>query len=569
MNAAQEPTWLQQAKTQGLVPADAQLPPDHSRPWPVVALTAFGAWLAGLPLLGVIAIAVGDFLQRGVTGLVVGGLLVLAAIAALGAKDLPLFVEQLAVPALWAGVAAMGVSLTHYVSTPTMLLLLAALMPLLALLLPSPSRAWLRVLLGASCAALLMVGLSSTFHYDRSDGPGLVLSPWLSAHGLVALWLAWSLWNSRAAQSGLLAVAQAFATGWVISAIAALAWVSGPSFLMGGNAPVGDVLSSADRTWGPGRVMLSAALRSGVSAALAALAAWRMLLWFESLPVDASHAASTRLQASVASLGVGAVLVVLAWFMPSLGAVLLLAIGLLSTRHYKLAVLAGVAAVWVVGSFYYHLSWPLATKAVVLVGVAAVLAALAYAAYRARAAAAAVSGSANTHAHASASAPRHWLQWVLPLLTAALTLVAANVAIGQKERLIRDGKAVFVRLAPVDPRSLMQGDYMALRFSMPDTGTELSLTGAQRPLAVGKIDAKGVLSLERIVRPGERIAADETAIELTPKDGDWALVTDAWFFKEGDAQRWEQARYGEFRAAPDGKALLVGMADEQLKAIKP
>jgi uncharacterized membrane-anchored protein len=44
-------------------------------------------------------------------------------------------------------------------------------------------------------------------------------------------------------------------------------------------------------------------------------------------------------------------------------------------------------------------------------------------------------------------------------------------------------------------------------------------------------------------------------------------VTDAWFFREGDAERWQKARYGEFRVAPDGRALLVGMADADLRPI--
>jgi hypothetical protein len=46
---------------------------------------------------------------------------------------------------------------------------------------------------------------------------------------------------------------------------------------------------------------------------------------------------------------------------------------------------------------------------------------------------------------------------------------------------------------------------------------------------------------------GKPLAADELRIELTPKDGRWILVTDAWFFAEGEAQRWAAARFGEFR----------------------
>ncbi|MFX7329222.1 GDYXXLXY domain-containing protein, partial [Acinetobacter baumannii] len=34
----------------------------------------------------------------------------------------------------------------------------------------------------------------------------------------------------------------------------------------------------------------------------------------------------------------------------------------------------------------------------------------------------------------------------------------------QKEMLLKEGQLVLLPLAPVDPRSLMQGDYMALRY---------------------------------------------------------------------------------------------------------
>ena len=39
-------------------------------------------------------------------------------------------------------------------------------------------------------------------------------------------------------------------------------------------------------------------------------------------------------------------------------------------------------------------------------------------------------------------------------------LVAVNVSIWQKEQLLDHGKVVLLPLAPVDPRSLMQGDYI-------------------------------------------------------------------------------------------------------------
>lgn len=54
----------------------------------------------------------------------------------------------------------------------------------------------------------------------------------------------------------------------------------------------------------------------------------------------------------------------------------------------------------------------------------------------------------------------------LAVLAGILVLIAVNVSIYQREQLLQHGRFVLLELAPVDPRSLMQGDYMALRFEV-------------------------------------------------------------------------------------------------------
>src|SRR2546421_13010239 len=52
-------------------------------------------------------------------------------------------------------------------------------------------------------------------------------------------------------------------------------------------------------------------------------------------------------------------------------------------------------------------------------------------------------------------------------LVSCVAIVAlVNYSVVRKERLLENGSVVYLELAPVDPRSLMQGDYMALRFKL-------------------------------------------------------------------------------------------------------
>ena len=45
------------------------------------------------------------------------------------------------------------------------------------------------------------------------------------------------------------------------------------------------------------------------------------------------------------------------------------------------------------------------------------------------------------------------------------------------------------------------------------------------------------------------------------------FATNAFFFQEGTAKRYEAARYGEFRVASDGELLLTGLRGKELQPL--
>ena len=45
------------------------------------------------------------------------------------------------------------------------------------------------------------------------------------------------------------------------------------------------------------------------------------------------------------------------------------------------------------------------------------------------------------------------------------------------------------------------------------------------------------------------------------------FATDAFFFQEGHAERYEPARYGRFRVNEDGEPLLVALHDSELNLL--
>ena len=159
------------------------------------------------------------------------------------------------------------------------------------------------------------------------------------------------------------------------------------------------------------------------------------------------------------------------------------------------------------------------------------------------------------------------------LIAAAVAILAlSSHAIFVKENLLAEGRVVLLDLAPVDPRSLMQGDYMALRFKVVDEafGRWGRTPGreAEDGRIVVRVDARGVASFVR-KDAGQPLAANEVLMRYRVRGGDVKFATNAFFFQEGHAQYYERARYGEFRLAADGELLLTAMRGEKLERLGP
>ncbi|MFG6467831.1 GDYXXLXY domain-containing protein [Roseateles sp. BYS87W] len=531
MSRADVAALWRQAQQQGLVPAEAELPEAAAtRPWPVVLLTALGAWLAAIPLLLVAGLMFGSFFDHG--GAYLGGVVLLGVAAwALRAAEVPLFVEQLAAPLLLAGGACLGYAWFKDLGALAAPLLLAALACGLG--------AWVRPVALQTCLGAAAAGFMA-WAVVGWEGPAWRWSHpgWLSWLVCTLLWLAsGAVWRSPAGPVA------AMRTGWAALTLLGLALSSGLAMLVGSWVGGGGV-GWGGAPWGPSS---AGVIRSAgaVSAVLAlAAAAWAVR----------AHPGLRR--ASVA--GVALVLAALATAMPSLGAVLLIGAVAAGQGRVRLAAAAGLAVVWTISSFYYQLTWPLMTKAAGLAAAGAVLALLVAPGW--------LRVARGPAGPAAAAGPLRGLR-IGALLSGVAVLVALNVGIAQKESLIASGQTVFVPLAPVDPRSLMQGDYMRLNFRpLTELAGPAGGDGTGASALVLTLDAQQVVQSARWAT-GAPVAPGEVRMNLSRKSGRWLLVTDAWFFKEGEGARWAAARFGEFRVTPDGQALLVGLRGENLAAL--
>lgn len=161
-------------------------------------------------------------------------------------------------------------------------------------------------------------------------------------------------------------------------------------------------------------------------------------------------------------------------------------------------------------------------------------------------------------------------------------LALVDLSIAAKERQLESGRVVYLELAPVDPRSLMQGDYMALRFRIANDARALmrrsdspgsrgffgrgDLATADGRI-VAAVDQRAIGSYRRL-DDGRPLAADELVLRYRVREGAVKFATNAFFFQEGTGARYQRARYGEFRVAPDGELLLTGLRGGELEPLR-
>ena len=173
---------------------------------------------------------------------------------------------------------------------------------------------------------------------------------------------------------------------------------------------------------------------------------------------------------------------------------------------------------------------------------------------------------------------------VKPLVALAvvlLILIPLNYKVQQFEDVLATGKPVVLKIAPVDPRSLMQGDYMALSYAILNdiranlNESEDGVILAKEKKHPSKVyalihqDEQGVATLCRVEDSLPNDFKDCVAnVYLPVNNFKWLpeLPSQEYFFSEGKGQYYAQAEYAEYRFK-DGILLLARLLDKDLKAL--
>ncbi|MFN7142327.1 MAG: GDYXXLXY domain-containing protein [Myxococcota bacterium] len=145
------------------------------------------------------------------------------------------------------------------------------------------------------------------------------------------------------------------------------------------------------------------------------------------------------------------------------------------------------------------------------------------------------------------------------LVALAGVLGVVNREVRKKEETIASGRRVYLALRPVDPRSLLQGDYMALRYAMNDVIDAHEDWPKDGAIVVRDAPGAGAEFVRR--DDGGALGPGELRLRYRTRGGEPQVGSDAYHFEEGTAKRYEAARYAELRVDVAGESVLVGLAD--------
>ena len=147
--------------------------------------------------------------------------------------------------------------------------------------------------------------------------------------------------------------------------------------------------------------------------------------------------------------------------------------------------------------------------------------------------------------------------------TALLILAVVNFLIMKKEDTLSRGRTTLLRLAPVDPRSLIQGDYMILNYAIARDIPQVALK--EKGCIVVSLDQNDVAKFIR-VHQEESLQEGEHLLFYRNRGG-LRLGAESFMFQEGEAELYSKAKYGELKVDASGVSVLVGLRGEKFEPL--
>ena len=150
------------------------------------------------------------------------------------------------------------------------------------------------------------------------------------------------------------------------------------------------------------------------------------------------------------------------------------------------------------------------------------------------------------------------------ILAIALFLVLGTVTVLALSNKSADNSTeILLKLAPVDPRSLIQGDYMALDYELM---WEIRYKGDYKFVVV-TVDDNRVATFNRLQNDSTQ-NANELLLRYKRDGNKISLGAEHFFFDADSVEKYQQAEYGLIKVDDKGRCSLVGVCGNDKRLIE-
>lgn len=166
--------------------------------------------------------------------------------------------------------------------------------------------------------------------------------------------------------------------------------------------------------------------------------------------------------------------------------------------------------------------------------------------------------------------PPYYLIRIAALVFFVLILGALNYAVYDKNNIKQQGEIIYLQLRPVDPRALMQGDYMALAYGLElKPKIDLQKKQVHKKYMIIAPDINNVAQYVNLIESKNEFKpiGNQKIIKITYQYHQPVIKPNAFFFQEGHGQIYEKAKYGIFKFKGTDIYILDGLADENKKRL--
>lgn len=155
---------------------------------------------------------------------------------------------------------------------------------------------------------------------------------------------------------------------------------------------------------------------------------------------------------------------------------------------------------------------------------------------------------------------------IFVVLNLLLLMLAFGYSVIKEERNLKQ-ETFYIKTAPVDPRSLIQGDYMILNYDITESARK-EARGLRKGYIRVRINDLKVAEFVRVDNKYLPSSDNEISIQFHQNNSTMDIGVNSYLFQEGTGNRYQKAQYAEVIELKNGELRLKHLLDRNFDRIK-